>query len=63
MIGRKKEGGRRPDGGDVTEFLGHLMSVALDPRGLITWRKREERWHREEDNEIEVGGITVHFKG
>ena len=47
----------------MTEFLGHLMSVVLDPWGLITGRKREERWHGEEDNEIEVGGITVHFKG
>ena len=31
MICQKNEEGRRADGGDVTRFLGHLMSVILEP--------------------------------
>ena len=27
----ENEGGRRPDGGEVTQFLGHVRSVVLDP--------------------------------
>ena len=62
MISQTHEEGRRADGGEGTRFLGHLMSVILEPGGLTTGRRREERWQREAGNEIEVVGITAHFK-
>ena len=46
----------------MTEFLGHLMSMVLEPRGLIRGSRRGERRERE-DNEVEANDITVHFKG
>ena len=39
--------GKKSDGGEVTQFLGYLMSVALEPRGLILRSRREERRERE----------------
>ena len=39
--------GKKSNGGEVTQFLGHLMSVALEPYGLILRSRRAERRERE----------------
>ena len=47
----------------MTQFLGHLMSAALEPCGLILGSRMGKRREREEDIEVEVNDMTVHFKG
>ena len=39
------------------------MSVSLEPCGMISRSRWGERREWEEDNEVEVNDITVHFKG
>ena len=38
----------------MTEFLGHLMLVALEARGLTLGSRKGKRREREKDNEVEV---------
>ena len=39
------------------------MPVAPEPWGLIFGSRRGERREMEQDNEVEVNDITVHFQG
>ena len=39
--------GKKSSGGEVPQFLGHLMCVALEMRGLILRSRREARRERE----------------
>ena len=47
----------------MAQFLGHLMLVAPEPCGLVLRSRRRDRREMEQDNEVEVNDITVHFKG